>query len=105
MACWWISRAAASSARPLPPTEPPMLLMVETNCDVRCIYGEAIELAALGHVAIRRASHVEPGSDGHWRADLTPVSGPTLGPFTQRSAALAAESAWLEAHWLDSELR
>lgn len=35
---------------------------------------------------------------GTWWADLTPVEGPVLGPFTKRSEALAAEAEWLEAN-------
>ncbi len=37
---------------------------------------------------------------GRWHADLSPVGGPVLGPFGQRSAALAAETSWLDEHWL-----
>jgi hypothetical protein len=32
--------------------------------------------------------------------DLSPVSGPTLGPFQNRSEALAAERSWLLTNWL-----
>lgn len=42
---------------------------------VRCIYGEQIDLAALGIPAISRASHVEPDDEGRWLADLSPVGG------------------------------
>ena len=59
-----------------------------------------IDLGCLGRIAIVRASHVEPDREGRWFADLTPVSGPILGPYVRRSAALEAEHAWLEAHWL-----
>jgi hypothetical protein len=50
----------------------------------------------------RRASHVEPGPDGRWYADLSPVGGPVLGPypFEARDVALAAEVAWLRANYL-----
>ncbi len=51
-----------------------------------------------GDGAIRRASHVEPTPEGLWVADLAPVGGPALGPFTQRSKALSAEIKWLEAN-------
>jgi hypothetical protein len=59
-----------------------------------------IDLAAMGRPVITRASHVEPDASGRWLADLSPVGGPLLGPFARRSEALAAESAWLEYHWL-----
>jgi hypothetical protein len=77
-----------------------MQLLVEPGGGVRCLYDESIPLASLGVLAILRGSHVEPTADGRWTADLSPVQGPTLGPFDQRSDALAAERAWLEANWL-----
>lgn len=47
-----------------------------------------------------RASHVEPwdADPMQWGADLSPVGGPMLGPFTTRRAALDAEVAWLNAN-------
>jgi hypothetical protein len=77
-----------------------MQLIVQPGGNVCCIYGEAIDLSALGRLSIQRASHVEPDTDGAWWADLTPVAGPKLGPFTKRTEALAAEAAWLKQHWL-----
>jgi hypothetical protein len=77
-----------------------MHLIVEPTGRVRSIYTETLDLAALGHPVITRASQVEPGPDGCWSADLRPVGGPVLGPFDRRSQALEAELAWLEAHWL-----
>lgn len=77
-----------------------MELIIEANGIARCIYGELIDLAALGSLAINRASHVEPTIHGDWIADLAPVAGPKLGPFASRSLALAAEAVWLEANWL-----
>jgi hypothetical protein len=77
-----------------------MDLVIETGGTVRCVYDEAIDLAALGSLEIRRASHVEPDAAGHWTADLSPVGGPVLGPFAHRTEALAAEQAWLNARWL-----
>ena len=76
-----------------------MDLLVDSRGLIRCIYDEAIDLAALGAITIARASHVEPDEAGRWVADLAPVGGPALGPFPHRSEALAAERAWLEAHW------
>ncbi len=77
-----------------------MDLLVLPDGTVRAVFAEDIDLRVLGRTVITRASHVEPDEQGHWIADLTPVSGPVLGPFRQRSQALAAEQAWLEANWL-----
>ncbi len=79
-----------------------MNLVVQPNGSIRCIYGENIDLHALGSVAIARGSHVEPDQHGQWFADLSPVAGPKLGPFHCRSEALAAEVEWLEVNWLTS---
>ena len=68
-----------------------MELIIETSGQARCIYGEAIDLSQLGKLTIRRGSHVEPDQQGQWLFDLSPVAGPTLGPFDSRSAALTAE--------------
>jgi hypothetical protein len=78
-----------------------MRLVVEVGGLVRCLYGEAVDLSTLGVLSICRASHVEPDSQGAWWADLSPVGGPRLGPFAQRSLALAAEQVWLERNWLE----
>jgi len=77
-----------------------MDLVISPVGDIRCIYGETIDLHSLGTLTIRRASHVEPTPDGRWLADLTPVNGPILGPFDRRTDALTAELSWLEQHWL-----
>lgn len=45
--------------------------------------------------SMRRASHVEPHGRS-WIADMEPVDGPRLGPFTRRSEALQAERDWLD---------
>jgi hypothetical protein len=78
-----------------------MQLVINPQGIVQCLYGETIDLAALGSLTITRASHVEPDADGCWWADLAPVGGPRFGPFQARSAALEAERTWLETHWLD----
>jgi hypothetical protein len=75
-------------------------LVVQVDGTIRCVYGEQIELSRLGNLAVRRASHVEPNEDGCWIADLSPVSGPMLGPYEKRSAALQAEKKWLLVNWL-----
>jgi len=77
-----------------------MQLVVTPEGSVRCIYGEQIDLHALGRPTISRGSHVEPTEHGQWTADLSPVDGPVLGPFPTRSQALAAEVQWLKEHWL-----
>ncbi|MEX2213239.1 MAG: hypothetical protein WD768_03875 [Phycisphaeraceae bacterium] len=75
-----------------------MKLIIDGVGDVRCIYDEMIDLAALGKPSIMRASHVEPDEDGMWWADMSPVGGPKLGPFEKRSEALAAEWRWIQTH-------
>ena len=77
-----------------------MNILIEPGGVVRCVYGEALDLARLGPLALRRASHVEPDEHGRWHADLSPVGGPVLGPFERRGDALDAEAAWLDEHWL-----
>ena len=82
-----------------------MKLVVEPAGDIRCLYDETIDLVALGRLAIARGSHVEPTVHGEWIADLSPVGGPVLGPFSVRSEALQAERDWLELHWLTAARR
>ena len=77
-----------------------MQLMIDPCGQVRCLYSETIDLASLGPLTIARASHVEPNENGEWFADLSPVQGPVLGPFKNRSEALTAERVWLEEHCL-----
>jgi hypothetical protein len=77
-----------------------MQMIIQADGAVRCLYTETIDLALLGPLSIERASYVEPTPNGRWLADLSPMMGPVLGPFSQRSAALAVEAAWLESHWL-----
>lgn len=79
-----------------------MELVISRRGEVTAIYDEAIDLATLGPLVIRRASHVEPDASGAWWADLSPVKGPRLGPFRGRgrAAAITAEVAWLREHFL-----
>jgi hypothetical protein len=77
-----------------------MELRIHPGGEVRCLYGEAIDLHVLGQPHITRASQVEPDEQGRWWADLSPVQGPRLGPFRLRTQALDAEQEWLKRHWL-----
>ena len=97
------SAEATFSTTTLTPDAMTTELLIDTAGDVRCVYDEVIDLAALGTLTIRRGSHVEPAPDGGWTADLGPVDGPVLGPFEIRSQALAAERNWLNRHWLCPE--
>lgn len=72
-----------------------MQLVIHADGSVRCLYGEEMDLRQLGELSIHRASQVEPDAHGQWLADLSPVGGPSLGPFETRSEALATEEAWL----------
>jgi hypothetical protein len=80
-----------------------LILTVDPQGGVRCLYNEAVDLASLGAVSIRRASHVEPDDQGRWWADLAPMRGPRLGPFALRSHALDAERLWLEEFLIGTE--
>ena len=80
-----------------------MQLVITPHGDARCIYSEEIDLHTFGKLAIARGSHVEPDDHGRWFADLSPVGGPILGPFRQRTQALQAEYAWLETNWIVAE--
>jgi hypothetical protein len=75
-----------------------MDLRIDPRGRVVCVYAEAIDLAALGDVSIRRASIVEPDEAGRWWADLGPLGGPRLGPYPRRSDALRAEADRAERH-------
>ncbi|PQO38871.1 hypothetical protein C5Y96_03085 [Blastopirellula marina] len=77
-----------------------MQIVVKPDGNSHCLYSEFVDLRTLGKLAIARGSHVEPTIDGQWTADLGPVNGPILGPFSNRSEALNAERNWLEEHWL-----
>ena len=99
--------ATLQQTTPTPQVQSPaassLAFTVDASGTVRCLYDERLALpvlTSLGPLTIERASHVEPTSDGRWTADLSPVGGPTLGPFDLRSAALAAEVRWIDAHVL-----
>jgi hypothetical protein len=75
-----------------------MNVLIESDGTVTTLYDERLDLQALGALKLTRASHVDPDSEGQWWAQL--IQGPTLGPFPNRSAALAAEVDWLNRHRL-----
>ncbi|MCC7421818.1 MAG: hypothetical protein IT428_16185 [Planctomycetaceae bacterium] len=59
-------------------------------------------MLALGKPNVERVSRVEPDEKGRWWAILEPVGGPTLGPFTLRGDAIAAEIEWLEKNVMET---
>jgi hypothetical protein len=75
------------------------LQIVVRGSEIRFMHDDdlALALAGLGCSTTARASHVEPSGEG-WKADLFPVGGPVLGPFTRRDQALTAEVEWLTAN-------
>jgi len=75
-------------------------LLISPDGTVRVLYADELMplLHAVGEVTVRRASMVEPAAGGGWCADMAPVGGEVLGPFSLRSEALAAEVAWLLEH-------
>jgi len=74
-----------------------MKITFEVDGRIKFIYDDtAAEVAQeVGTLTIKRASHVEPGGDGWWYADMAPVGGPRLGPFAKRATALTVEHEWL----------
>lgn len=77
-----------------------MQIVISADGSARCVYDELLDVSALGQICIQRGSYVEPEADGSWWTDLEPVAGPRLGPFERKSAALVAETEWLNRHWL-----
>ena len=84
-----------------------MIIDVGRDGTARWIHkDEARGLLELGPASIARASHVEPGDPARgqdplrWYADLSPVGGPTLGPYDERTQALGDEVQWLTCYHL-----
>ncbi len=76
-----------------------MNINITADGELRFIYADDLQpLLELGTPQVRRASHVEPTDGGQWTADMSPVCGSVLGPFTLRSEALTAETEWLSKH-------
>lgn len=75
-------------------------IVVTSLGQARMVYDETVDLTSIGQSQITRGSHVEPVESSSWSADMSPVGGPVLGPFSKRSEALAAEVAWLHQNWL-----
>ena len=74
-----------------------MELVVDAGGDVRCVYGEELDLREIGKLQITRASHVEPDAEGYCFADMGPSGGQVLGPYGSRTEALREEREWLAA--------
>ena len=56
-----------------------MELVVDAGGDVRCVYGEELDLREFGKLQITRASHVEPDAEGSWWADMGLLIGRSWG--------------------------
>ena len=80
-----------------------MILDFLPDGTMNTIYTENIDLNEIGKLDIKRASHVEPNSDGQWTADMSSISGPVLGPFETRTQALEEEAKWLEQNIFNKE--
>ena len=96
-------------------------VIVNEDGSLQAIYNDdLVEIFTLGHSRIRRASNVEPSTNGRdgWVVDMEPCGGPVLFadgvsltvrdphrlPFTTRKAALDAEVAWLKARMAQRRL-
>lgn len=76
-------------------------ITIDQTGDIKFLWDDNLaDLLELGKPEVLRASYVEPTPDGQWTADLSPIGGPTLGPYKLRSEALAAETAWIKAYHL-----
>lgn len=74
-------------------------VFVAPNGDIRFVYSDEVmaALAPVGEATVRRASNVEPTTDGPmWKADMSPVGVKIDARFSSRKAALAWEVAVLE---------
>jgi hypothetical protein len=88
-----------TSVQPKAPSKK-LVLEISTEGHMRFIYDDVLtELLDEGDATIERASHVEPEGT-QWVADMAPMGGPKLGPFTKRQDALDAEVAWLNENVL-----
>ena len=70
---------------------------ISSDGTITAIYSDSLSglIAQSDTVQTVRASHVEPlGKE--WIADMSPVSGPVLGPFPLRETALQAETEYLD---------
>ena len=95
-----VDRPRRQHSPPAAMTVAAMQLVIKPGGIIQCIYGEEIDLAALGKPAISAPAMSSLTSrGGGWRI-YHPVNGPLLGPFHSRSEALVAEQAWLETNWL-----
>lgn len=77
--------------------------VIRKNGNVQTIYSDDLPmdvLGAVGKATVKRASHVEPTDDYRWTADMSPLDGPTLGPFKTRAEALRAETVWIRDNHL-----
>jgi hypothetical protein len=70
------------------------------NGHITFVYSDELaDLMDEGTTAVCRVSHVEFDNDRQgWTADMSPVDGPVLGPFTTRAEGLVAEREWLTAN-------
>ncbi len=74
-------------------------IKISSDGNIVFIYSDGLlPVMDTGNSSVKRVSHVEPCSAGGWCADMSPVGGPVLGPYTLRSEALQAEVEWLEVN-------
>lgn len=77
------------------------LISADDNGNLVFIYNDELAfLGELGTMTTARASHVEPGPDGKWYADMSPAGGPVLTGTDLRQTALDSEVEWLKENVL-----
>lgn len=80
-----------------------IIISIDRKGTITAIYDDRLsELFKQGQLTIKRASHVEPTENGQWAADMSPVGGPTLGPFRFRETALNAEVEYLKENYFNA---
>lgn len=80
-------------------------IFIHPDGTIRYLFYDVLRpLLDCGKSTVSRASHIDMhlvDDQWKWFADLSPVSGPNLGPFLDRDDAITAEVSWLVENHLN----